>query len=93
MSEFRVGLMPEDERALKKYLYDMLLESAEDVKRDLSLDRDLIDKKTCCEWLGISPAKLDELFARGAPISVLGERTFFISKTKMRAWILANGEH
>lgn len=84
----RVALAEEDEAELKRYFYDVALEVLQTAKKDLSLDRDLLNKKQCCEWLGISATTLEVMLSEGLPISILGERTFFISKQQARAWII-----
>jgi len=55
MADLKVTLADEQENDLKRYFYEIALESLQLAKRDLSLDRDLVNRKGMQQWLDISP--------------------------------------
>lgn len=92
MAEVKILLADDQESELKQYFYQLTLDTLSQAKKDLSMDRDLLNKKEMGAWLGISQVKLDELIREGMPISILGERTFFLSKQEVRNWILTHNK-
>lgn len=92
MAEVKILLADDQESEFKKYLYQLTLDVLNQARKDLHMDRDLLNKKEMASWLGISQVKLDELIREGMPISILGERTFFLSKQEVRNWILTHNK-
>ena len=79
MAEIRVRLADEQEQDLKKYFYEVALDTLQQAKKDLGLDRDLVNRSEIQQWLDISPQFLDELMSLGLPyIFILTKKYFFI---------------
>jgi uncharacterized ferredoxin-like protein len=88
MAELRVTLAEEQESDLKKYFYEIALESLQQAKKDLGLDRDLVNRSGIQEWLDISPQFLDELIALGMPYTLVGTKKYFFSKQECRKFLI-----
>lgn len=88
MAEVKILLADEQENDLKAYLYTIATEAIQQARDDAKLDRDFIDKKTACEWLGISYRTLQGLIEQGLPCAIIGEKNFLISKTEAKKWLL-----
>lgn len=84
----RVGLAEEDERNLKKYIYEITLETVNQVRSDAGLDRDLVNKTGIIEFLECSPQFLDELMVQGLPYTLIGSKKYYFSKQEVRKWII-----
>jgi len=92
MAGFKVMLADDQESDLKKYIYELTLESLKQARKDLSMDRSLLNKKEMAEWLSISPITLESMIRQGMPIHVMGERTFFLDKQEVRQWIMSQNK-
>lgn len=88
MAEIRVKLADEQERDLKKYFYEIALDTLQQAKRDLGLDRDLVNRSEIQKWLDISPQFLDELISMGLPYTLIGTKKYFFSKQEVRKFII-----
>lgn len=88
MADLKVTLAEEQENDLKRYFYEIALESLQLAKRDLSLDRDLVNRKGMQQWLDISPQFLDELIALGMPYTLIGTKKYFFSKQECRKFLI-----
>lgn len=88
MSEFKVILAEEQEKELKKYFYEIAIESLQQAKKDLSLDRDIVNRKQIEEWLDVSPQFLDELMIQGLPYTLIGTKKYFFSKQECRKFLI-----
>ncbi len=84
----RLMLTKDQEDSLKKYFYEIATETLQEAKRDLAIDRDLLNKKQIAEWLDTSVETINDYMKRGLPHSILGERTYYFSKAEVRKWIL-----
>lgn len=85
---FQVMLSKDQEASLKKYFYQIALDTLQDAKKDLALDRDLLNQTQICEWLGCSYQTLKEFISKGLPVYVLSEKKFYFSKREVREWII-----
>lgn len=54
----------------------------------LSIDNDLTNQQGIMEVLDCSPQKLKEFMEKGLPFTLLGERTYYFSKSEVRKWIV-----
>lgn len=88
MAEIRVKLADEQEQDLKKYFYEIALDTLQQAKKDLSLDRDLVNRSEIQQWLDISPQFLDELMSLGLPYTLIGTKKYFFSKQEVRKFII-----
>lgn len=88
MAEIRVRLADEQEQDLKKYFYEIALDTLQQAKKDLGLDRDLVNRSEIQQWLDISPQFLDELMSLGLPYTLIGTKKFFFSKQEVRKFII-----
>lgn len=88
MADLKVTLAEEQENDLKRYFYEIALESLQLAKRDLSLDRDLVNRKGMQQWLDISPQFLDELISLGMPYTLIGTKKYFFSKQECRKFLI-----
>lgn len=82
MAEIRVKLADEQERDLKKYFYEIALDTLQQAKRDLGLDRDLVNRSEIQKWLDISPQFLDELISMGLPYTLIGTKNISLANKK-----------
>ena len=57
-------------------------------KKDLGLDRDLVNRSEIQQWLDISPQFLDELMSLGLPYTLIGTKKYFFSKQEVRKFII-----
>ncbi|MCB6915469.1 hypothetical protein LIZ91_02615 [Enterococcus avium] len=88
MAEIRVKLADEQEQDLKKYFYEIALDTLQQAKKDLGLDRDLVNRSEIQQWLDISPQFLDELMSLGLPYTLIGTKKYFFSKQEVRKFII-----
>ncbi|MDT2427185.1 hypothetical protein P7D52_02915 [Enterococcus dongliensis] len=88
MAEIRVRLADEQEQDLKKYFYEIALDTLQQAKKDLGLDRDLVNRSEIQQWLDISPQFLDELMSLGLPYTLIGTKKYFFSKQEVRKFII-----
>ena len=88
MAEIRVRLADEQEQDLKKYFYEVALDTLQQAKKDLGLDRDLVNRSEIQKWLDISPQFLDELMSLGLPYTLIGTKKYFFSKQEVRKFII-----
>lgn len=88
MTEIRVKLADEQEQDLKKYFYEIALDTLQQAKKDLGLDRDLVNRSEIQQWLDISPQFLDELMSLGLPYTLIGTKKYFFSKQEVRKFII-----
>lgn len=88
MAEIRVKLADEQEQDLKKYFYEIALDTLQQAKKDLGLDRDLVNRSEIQKWLDISPQFLDELMGLGMPYTLIGTKKYFFSKQEVRKFII-----
>ncbi|MDT2758501.1 hypothetical protein [Enterococcus xiangfangensis] len=88
MAEIRVRLVDEQEQDLKKYFYEIALDTLQQAKKDLGLDRDLVNRSEIQQWLDISPQFLDELMSLGLPYTLIGTKKYFFSKQEVRKFII-----
>lgn len=88
MAEIRVRLADEQEQDLKKYFYEVALDTLQQAKKDLGLDRDLVNRSEIQQWLDISPQFLDELMSLGLPYTLIGTKKYFFSKQEVRKFII-----
>ncbi len=88
MAEIRVKLADEQEQDLKKYFYEIALDTLQQAKKDLGLDRDLVNRSEIQKWLDISPQFLDELMSLGLPYTLIGTKKYFFSKQEVRKFII-----
>ena len=88
MAEIRVKLADEQEQDLKKYFYEIALDTLQQAKKDLGLDRDLVNRSEIQKWLDISPQFLDELMGLGMPYTLIGTKKNFFSKQEVRKLII-----
>lgn len=88
MAEIKVKLADEQERDLKKYFYEIALDTLQQAKKDLGLDRDLVNRSEIQKWLDISPQFLDELISLGMPYTLIGTKKYFFSKQEVRKFII-----
>ncbi|WP_312730037.1 hypothetical protein [Enterococcus sp.] len=88
MVDLKVTLAEEQENDLKRYFYEIALESFQLAKRDLGLDRDLVNRKGMQQWLDISPQFLDELISLGMPYTLIGTKKYFFSKQECRKFLI-----
>lgn len=88
MAEIRVKLADEQEQDLKKYFYEIALDTLQQAKKDLGLDRDLVNRSEIQKWLDISPQFLDELISMGLPYTLIGTKKYFFSKQEVRKFII-----
>lgn len=86
--EFKILLSDEQEAAFQNHFYNLATEAIQQARDDAKLDRDFIDKKTACEWLGVSYRTLQGLIEQGLPCAIIGEKNFLISKVEAKKWIL-----
>lgn len=88
MSVFRVSLAEDDERDLKKYIYEITLETVRQVRNDTGLDRDLVNKTEIAEFLDCSQPFLEEMMALGLPYTLMGKKKYYFSKQEVRKWVI-----
>lgn len=88
MAEVKIMLADDQEKELKAYLYTVAMEAITSARKDSGLDKDLMNKKECCKFLDVSNITLDEYIKLGLPYSVLGPRSFYFSKARVREWVL-----
>lgn len=84
----RVVLAEEDERNLKKYIYEITLETVSKARSDAGLDKDLVNKSGIIDFLECSPQFLDELMVQGLPYTLIGSKKYYFSKQEVRKWII-----
>ena len=84
----RVALAEEDERDLKKYIYEITLDTVNQVRTDAGLDRDLVNKTEIADFLECSPQFLDELMSQGLPYTLFGSKKYYFSKQEVRKWVI-----
>lgn len=84
----KVTLAEEDERDLKKYIYEITLETVNQVRNDAGLDKDLVNKSGIIDFLECSPQFLDELMIQGMPYTLIGSKKYYFSKQEVRKWII-----
>lgn len=88
MAEIRVKLADEQEQDLKKYFYEISLDTLQQAKKDLALDRDLVNRSEIQQWLDVSPQFLEEMMANGLPYTLIGTKKYFFSKQEVRKFII-----
>ncbi|MHC5374520.1 hypothetical protein ACYSNU_12050 [Enterococcus sp. LJL120] len=88
MAEVKIVLADEQENDLKKYFYELALETLQQAKKDVGLDRDIVNRGEIQDWLGVSPQFLDFLMTEGLPYTLIGSKKYFFSKQETRKWII-----
>ncbi|MBO1306533.1 hypothetical protein JZO70_10190 [Enterococcus sp. 669A] len=88
MAEVKILLADDQERELKKYFYQVAVDTLQQAKKDFNLDRDLVNRTEIQEWLDVSPQFLDELLVQGLPVTLIGTKKYFFSKQEVRKWII-----
>lgn len=86
--DLKVMLAEEQDNALRKYFYTIAMESLQQARKDLSIDRDIVNKTEIAAWLDISAPYLDELMVAGLPYTLIGSKKYFFSKVEVRKWII-----
>lgn len=84
----RVALAEDDERDLKKYIYEITLATVNQARNDAGLDKDLVNKGEIMKFLDCSPQFLEDLMSDGLPYSLVGKKKYYFSKQEVRSWIL-----
>lgn len=87
--KIRVILDAEMEKQLKQYIYELTLNSIEQAKRSVSLDKDFLKKGKMAEWLGISFNTLSQWEIKGCPSCIIGGIQLF-SKKEVSEWVLSH---
>lgn len=88
MAEVKILLAEDQEGDLKKYIYELTLEAIQQAKKDMNLDRDIVNRREIEAWLDVSPQFMDHLMTEGLPYTLIGSKKYFFSKQEVRKFII-----
>lgn len=87
MNNIQVMLSEEQSAELKKYIFQITMESIEQAQRNAGLDKPFLKQKYMAEYLGISVNTLKDWQRKGLPTIVV-DGVVMYSKEEVSKWLL-----
>ncbi|EAF6815805.1 hypothetical protein KY067_002530 [Listeria monocytogenes] len=89
MSELRVVLPAEEEKAFRSYIFNVVTDEFSKAKKEIGIGKEFWNsRKEIKSYLSIGDETLDRLIAKGMPSIRLGERGFHFHKQSVIDWLI-----
>ncbi|MGG5368436.1 hypothetical protein [Enterococcus sp. AZ196] len=89
MTALKVIFPPEEEKELRKYIFEIISEEFLRAKNEIGVGNEFWNsRKEVKKYLEIGDETLDQLILKGLPVIRLGERGFHFHKESVISWLL-----
>ena len=81
-----ISFAPEQEKIIKEYLHGLLVDVLKQLEEERGANNKYLNKKSLCQYLGLSNNTVDKLIASGLPRHNI-DGVVFYDKTQIDQWL------